>query len=173
MEQPVRKPNRLREYDYSRNGAYFVTFCTEGKHKLLGKVVGGGVLDAPEVQLTEYGQIIKEQLETVNTVYQHVQIDKYVIMPNHVHLIVFVHAKKDETACTGTSRTPSPTNAVIPSLISTIKRFSNRRIGFNIWQRSYYDHVIRDEKDYLTKWNYIDTNPAKWQTDDYYIPEGL
>ena len=167
-DYPVRKRNRLQKYDYSQNGAYFITFCTEEKKALLCRIVGDGVLDVPEVQLSQYGQIVKEQLETVNSVYQNVRIDKYVIMPNHVHLIVSIDAGEDGTAYSGTSSAASPTNAEIPQLVSTIKRFCNRRIGKNIWQRSYYDHVIRDEADYMTKRKYVEDNPAKWVSDPYF-----
>ena len=166
--RPVRKKIRMEEYDYSQNGAYFITFCTDGKQKLLSEIVGDGVLDVPQVQLTPYGKIVDEQIRAINETYQNIYIEKYVVMPNHVHFIAFIDAEDDDTACTGTSRTPSPTNAAIPSLVSTIKRLTNRKIGKNIWQRSYYDHVIRDDNDYMGKWIYIDGNPSKWQSDDYY-----
>ena len=66
---------------------------------------------------------------------------------------------------------PAPTNAVIPRLVSTLKRFSNKRCGTALWQRGYYEHVIRGEADYREVWEYIDENPAKWAEDDYYPPE--
>ena len=164
-DKPKRKTIRLKEYDYSQNGAYFVTICTEGKRQILSTIVGGGVLDAPEVQLSQCGQIIKEQIESIEGIYTHIHIPHYVIMPNHVHLIVFVNRSGHNT----TKNDSTPANAVIPRLISTFKRLSNRRIGKNIWQRSYYDHIIRDEQDYLTKWNYIENNPAKWNRDPYFV----
>ena len=166
---PTRKPNRLPEYDYSQNGAYFITFCTEGKQKLLSEIVGDGVLDVPTVQLTTYGKILDELLQAVNAHYKGICLEKYIIMPNHVHFIVFINTEEIDDPCNGTSRTPSPTNATIPRLVSTLKRLTNRKIGKNIWQRSYYDHVIRDENDFLRIWNYIDGNPSKWQEDCYYL----
>ena len=93
-------------------------------------------------------------------------MDKYVIMPNHIHMILTV----DETASGGTSKAPSPTNARIPNFISTLKRFCHRDIGQKIFQRSYHDHVIRNEADYLEVWRYIDSNPARWQDDCFYTP---
>ena len=97
-------------------------------------------------------------------------IDKYVVMPNHVHLIVFIKKENEEAFDnSGASGKPRPTNATIPKLISSIKRFSNRKAGFNLWQDSYHDHIIRDDSDYQRKWRYIDENPAKWAEDDYYI----
>lgn len=61
-----------------------------------------------------------------------------------------------------------PTNETIPKFVSLFKRYCNREFGYNIWQKSYNDHIIRDEKDYLNRWKYIENNPAKWQEDDYY-----
>ncbi len=166
MEYPKRKPNRLTNYDYSHPGAYFITVCTNDRAKILGRVcVGDGVLDVPQMQLTKLGQVIENRIAEINRIYSHLTIDKYVIMPNHIHMIVFI------TGENGTSRTPSPTNKTIPRLLSTFKRFVNRECGMNIFQRSYHDHVIRNEADYLRIWNYIDTNPATWEQDCFYTEE--
>jgi len=91
-----------------------------------------------------------------------VTVDKYVIMPNHIHLILKVHNNA------GCRQAPSPTNATIPKFMSLFKRYCNREIGYNIFQRSFHDHIIRDYTDYLKIWEYIDTNPAKWQEDCFY-----
>ena len=88
-----------------------------------------------------------------------------VIMPNHIHFIVEI------TNGRGTSRRPSPTRAdsAIPKYISTFKRFTNKNSKVSLWQRSYYDHIIRNETDYLEKLNYIKTNPHRWSDDEYFI----
>lgn len=83
-------------------------------------------------------------------------------MPNHVHFIITVAAHG------GSSRTPTPTNAKLPAFVSTWKRFTNKKAGVSLWQRSYYDHVIRNDADCLRAWQYIDDNPAKWAEDEYY-----
>ena len=85
-------------------------------------------------------------------------MDKFVIIPDHIHILLAV----DETARKGTSRAPSPTNAIIPHFVSTFKRFCHRDVGASIFQRSYYDHVIRNQKDYDEIWQYIENNPLKW-----------
>jgi len=87
-----------------------------------------------------------------------ISVDKFVIMPYHIHLIVRVN----ETASAGTLRTPSPTNMAIPHFVSTLKRFCHREIGAVIFQRSYYDHIIRNQQDFNEIWEYIDNNPRKW-----------
>ena len=167
MTLPERKANRLPGYDYSQNGAYFVTICTKNRERILCDiVVGDGVLDVPQVRLTNFGQAVKKRIEEMNDTYDFISVDKYVIMPNHIHLIVRIDFPQG-----GTSRTPSPTNAVIPHFISTLKRFVNQDVGTNIWQRSYHDHIIRDDADYLQIWQYIDENPLKWQDDCFYTEE--
>ena len=163
MVLPQRKPNRLPDFDYSTPGAYFLTICTEGRINMLCNIVGGGALDAPKIRLTHAGAIVKKHLLSGNQL-PGIKIDKFVIMPNHVHMILFL----DETAIGGTSRAPSPTNAVIPHFISTWKRFCHRDLGQKIFQRSYHDHVIRNDADYLKIWEYIENNPYRWKEDCFY-----
>ncbi|MBQ6829571.1 MAG: hypothetical protein IJO59_00445 [Clostridia bacterium] len=101
---PTRKPTRLQGHDYSENGAYFVTVCTENRQKILSTVVGGGALDAPTIQLTNVGKIAERYLLSTNNI-ESVSIDRYVIMPDHIHFIVFIKKNPDN----GTSKAPSPT----------------------------------------------------------------
>ena len=156
----------MPHFDYNTPGAYFITICTEGRRPILSTIVGGGALDAPYAHLTSIGQVVQRHIISGNRI-PGVTVDKYVIMPNHIHLILLV----EDTASAGTSRTPSPTNAVIPHFVSTLKRFCHRDNGTPIFQRSYHDHVIRDEADYLKIWQYIDNNPARWQEDCFYITD--
>lgn len=160
--RPERKAGRLPHYDYSAAGAYFITVCTQNRQHTLGHVVGGGVLDAPYVRLSEYGTIAQQTLLEMASFYEDISVDEYVVMPNHVHFILMIHENG------GSSRTPTPTNARIPAFLSTWKRLTNRKANFPIWQRSYYDHVIRNEADYLRIRQYISDNPAHWAEDEYY-----
>mgnify|MGYP003312255543 CR=1 FL=1 len=166
MDFPTRKPNRIPHFDYSTPGAYFITICTEGRLPILSTIVGGGALDAPCARLTSIGQVVQRHIISGNRI-PGVTVDKYVIMPNHIHLILLV----ENTASAGTSRAPSPTNAVIPHFVSTLKRFCHRDVGTRFFQRSYHDHVIRNEADYLRIWQYIDNNPARWQEDCFYVTD--
>ena len=163
MELPQRKPPRLPNYDYSTPGAYFITICTNNRKNLLGKVVGGGAFDAPQVDLSNIGTVADRYIRSSAAI-PGVQIDKYIIMPNHIHLILFI----DENYTNGASKTSTPANAVIPHIVSTFKRFCHREIGFRVFQRSYHDHIIRGERDYLKIWTYIDSNAAKWKQDCFY-----
>ena len=162
MELPKRKPTRLRKYDYSQNGYYFLTICTHNKQKILCDIVGGGAFDAPKIVLSEIGKIVDKYILSTNNI-PNLFVDKYVIMPNHIHLILSVENLN------GTSRAPSPTNNIISTSISALKRFVNKEVGKNIFQRSFHDHIIRDEHDYLKIWNYIDSNPAKWESDCFFV----
>ncbi len=165
MELPKRKPNRLPDFDYNTPGAYFITICVEGKRCILADIVGGGALDAPQIHLTPLGKIAEKHILSGNRI-PNVRVDKYVIMPNHIHLLIA--ADYD-----GTSRAPSPTNAVIPHFVSTFKRFCHRDAGIRLFQRSYHDHVIRGEADYLKIWEYIDNNPVRWKEDCFYKEQPL
>jgi len=133
---------------------------------MLGQiVVGRGILDAPFVKLSEYGNALAGAIEFMNNNNHEIGIVKYVIMPNHVHMIVVV-----DNLSNGASGMPRPTNALIPKLISSIKRFVNRQAGFNLWQRSFHDHIIRSDDDYIRILQYIEDNPARWREDVYYVP---
>ena len=161
MEYAKRKPNRLKQYDYSAPGAYFVTICTKDKEKLLCSIVGGGAHDAPQIILSPEGKIVEKYIVSTNNI-DGLSVEKYVIMPNHIHMIIRIEGD-------GSSRAPTPTNAKIPHAISTLKRFCIREIGSEVFQRSYHDHIIRNMEDYLKIWNYIETNPIKWKEDCFFF----
>ncbi len=169
MNLPKRKPTRLKEYNYSTPGVYFITICVKGREELLSKIiVGDGVLDVPKNTLTQYGRIADKYINQMNEFYENISVDKYVIMPNHIHLLLQITETENQN---GTSRTPSPTNSTIAKFISTFKRFCNREYGVNIWQRLSNDHIIRGEKDYQEIWEYIDTNVIRWEKDCFYNDE--
>ena len=148
-----RKPNRLKNYDYSSQGAYFITICTLDRKCILSHIVGGDALIAPQTNLTHCGEIARKYIESMPG------IDKYVIMPNHIHLLI---------AIDGPMKASAPTISV-PNLIRSFKVLVSKEIGQSIWQRSYHDHIIRDEEDYLNHLRYIENNPIKWSEDNYYI----
>ena len=161
MDLPKRKPTRLKNYGYSQNGYYFITICTHNKQKILCNIVGEGF---PLPQLTENGEILKNIILSVNKKYNCVNIDKYVIMPNHIHIIFCIqnNGRGD----------PSPTISHVVGWLkynaTTQVNKKNNTSGYKIFQRSFHDHIIRGEKDYLKIWNYIDTNPQKWKEDCFY-----
>ena len=153
-----RKPTRLKNYDYSSYGAYFITICTHGRKKILSEIVGCGVYDAPKIKLHRYGKVAEKYITYMNERYNNISIDKYIIMPNHIHMIIVV--QNTDNNCS--SQAPNPTNETIPKFISLFKRYCNREYGQNIWQRSFHDHIIRDKNDYEKIWKYIEFNHLKW-----------
>ena len=187
MLKQNRRQIRLKNYNYSENGAYFVTICSKNKEGLFGKVVGDGIPDVPlaerddngnvYVKLSDVGQTIQQTIKYIDEHNENIEIEKYVIMPNHIHLLIMI--KRINEKDFGTSGKPSPTknedetraNEIIPKLISSLKRYTNKQSGIDLWQRSYHDHIIRTQKDYDRISEYIDTNPIKWKFDKYYTEQ--
>ena len=163
MELPKRKPTRLKGYNYSQDGYYFIIICTNKRKNLVSNIVGQGLAPA-ENKLYPFGKIAEQELQDLEKRYQEVKIDKYVIMPNHIHAIVVI---KSKTA----GASPCPT---LSDLVCTFKSITTHKCRLlntdvKIWQTSFHDHIIRDETDYMKIWNYIDTNPQKWDEDCFYI----
>ena len=160
-KHPERKPLRLKGYDYSNFGAYFITICTKNREELLSEIcpnVGDDAHIVPNNRLTDYGKICEKYINNINEKYNDATVDKYVIMPNHIHLIIFLH---------GTMWASSPTQT-IGSIIRSFKTMVTKETGTAVWQRSFHDHIIRNEKDYAKIWEYIDNNPGIWETDCLY-----
>ena len=154
MEHPERKPNRLCKYDYRTHGDYFVTICTKDRKKILSSIVGDG-FSVPK----PYGIIAEEMIAQIPIKYPSVAVDKYVIMPDHIHLLLLFERE------TGTEN-PSPTlGNVIGWYKHQVTKQADLQINLNgikLFQRSYYDHVIRNQQDYDEIWQYIENNPRKW-----------
>lgn len=146
---------------------YFITVCVKNKLQLLGKIVGCGDFDAPQMMLSDYGVVLDKYMKLMNEKYSHIKIDKYVIMPNHFHFILEI--KNKNIYQNGLSQSAKPYNYETSKFVLLLKRYCNRVYGKNIWQASFNDHIIRGEKDYLKIWNYIDTNPIKWNEDCFFV----
>ena len=155
----ARKHSRLKGYDYSQNGAYFVTFCSQNREEILSKIrVGPDALIGPLVEMTAYGEMVEDAIQGAVLAYPNVDIPCYAIMPNHVHLLVVMERN-------GPMGASGPT---LGTVVRSIKTKVTRAVGKSIWQEKFYDHVIRNYDDYLQIWNYIESNPAKWSEDTYY-----
>ena len=157
MELTERKPNRIPEYDYSTTGAYFVTICTQDRRKILSDIVGDG-FPVPK----PYGMIAEEMIRQIPMKYPAVSVDRYVVMPDHIHILLRI-----DTDPIGTGN-PSPTLGNIMGWYKyQVTKEVNRQgctAGEKLFQRSYYDHVIRNQRDYDEIWEYIENNPRKWVT---------
>ena len=165
-ELQKRKELRIKQYDYSSKGAYFLTICVNERKRILSSIVeaksvGVGALDDPKIQLTPIGKIVEQNLLSSERI-SGVIIDHYVIMPDHIHAIIFLDPTKYKPKQNGSSKAPTPTNQMLPHLVSTFKRFCNKEIGKPIFQRGYMEHIIRDREDYQTRIKYIYENPIRW-----------
>ena len=208
---PERKNMRWDKQDYSHPGEYMITVCTKDMKQILSRItagnpqtVGTGVPDrphhvnaqtvgddipiVPHTELTYYGKIADKYINQLNDFYKNINVIKYVIMPNHIHLLLQIPDNGQSkihpvnaNAFTGTpNRTPVPTgenrtdinrreygdnngaNSTVSKFVSTFKRFCNKEYGENIWQARFHDHVIRDENDLIGAINYIENNPYRW-----------
>ena len=149
---PQRKEMRLKRFDYNSSNAYFLTICTKERQRILSKIVLGKSGE-PEIVLTTIGDVVERNVRSIDKT-GYALVDLYVIMPDHIHLIVRLNEKTKEKA--------NPTNQTIPHIVSTFKRLCSKEIGTNVFQRSYYDHIIRDREDYEARMEYVYDNPAKW-----------
>jgi len=162
-EKHHRRSIRLKEYNYSQIGAYFVTLCVKHRESLLGHILDG------KMRMNEVGRIVEDCWRWLCGQYEYVSLDEWIVMPNHLHRVVLIVDK-----CRGGSRT-APTNVVrkpLGRLIGTFKTISTKRInemcdtsGISFWQRNYYEHIIRNENELNNIREYIRYNPLQWQFD--------
>lgn len=155
MELPKRKTIRLQNFDYSGNHYYFITICTYEKKCIFGQLN----------QLSKYGKITERCIEKITEVFSTVHVDAYIVMPNHVHMILFMEK---------TSEADDLPN--IPTVIGQFKMAVTKKIrkidpNCIVWQRSFYDHVIRTEKSYGKIWEYVKNNRQKWAEDCYFTAQ--
>ena len=156
MDILQRKPNRLSEYDYSQTGAYFITICTHGRENLFWDDVGADSIRPQNVPLSSAGKIVEQGIIQIPDHYENIEVDKYCIMPDHIHLILRVESEG------GGRMISAPT---VSSVIGSMKRWVSRQVGRPVWQKSFYDHGIRNQRDYDEIWQYIENNPLKWLLD--------
>ena len=151
-----RRSIRLKEYDYSKAGAYFVTICTWDKKCILGEI------DGEKMKLDVYGKIVFEEWHRSSEIRKEIGMDAFVIMPNHIHGIVIIHDTTIERM------KPKSISSFIAGFKSAVtKRINQIRNtpGFPVWQRNYYEHVIRNEKELNAIREYIAYNPLRWNED--------
>jgi putative transposase len=146
-----RKQIRLKGYDYLSDGTYFITICTKNREEIFGKIVNN------EIYMKHYGDIVLECWKELPKHYPSIILDEFIVMPNHVHGIIII----------------------INDIVGAFKSFSARRIneirntqGKPVWQRNYYDHIIRNKKSLNRIREYIITNSKRWQWDKN-NPEGV
>ena len=177
---PKRKLNRVQGYNYSRNGAYFVTICADKHRYIFGDIsvsddnAVGAIHESPVTELSAYGKIVDSYINILPDRFK-IYIDNYVIMPNHVHLLITIDDDNPENRYERAIReSPLQSRSTLSKIVGYLKMNISKEIHkinpqINVWQRSYYEHIIRNEKDYFVHYEYIENNPIKWKTDDYFI----
>ncbi|MBP3381103.1 MAG: transposase [Clostridia bacterium] len=157
---PKRKSIRLSQYNYAENGAYFITLCARNRACVFSRVVGAtSGRPLAEIQLTDIGGIVYNAIKSIPTYYPTVSVDAFVIMPNHVHILLALQKESGRPMV-------APT---VSTIVQQLKGIVTKQAGSAVWQKSFYDHVIRSEKDYRAVWEYIDQNPARWEQDHLYV----
>ena len=162
MNDPQRKRLRLEAYDYSQPGYYFITICTrERKQEALCSIepaVGAIINRPPRISLTPLGRIVDETIRAIPDHYPGILVDQYIIMPDHVHLILsFRNIGPDGRQIAA----PTP----LSKIIQQMKRIASKQAGVPLWQKGFYDHVIRNDVDLANVRQYIRNNPLKWIED--------
>ena len=162
---PERKPNRLPTFDYSSNGAYFVTLCTQDAKRILSTVAVGATCGRPPViELTAAGEIVEREILRLNETYENLRVEHYTIMPNHVHLLLMIDTF-------GGRPQVAPT---VSRAMNQLKGAVTKRFDASDWQKGFHDHIVRDLSEYRQIGEYIEHNAAKWRSDKFYIEdEGL
>ena len=153
-ELPKRKPIRITDYDYSMPGAYFITVCTANREKILWNGVGADIIRPENVLLSPIGKIVEQGILQMSSHYENVVVDKYCIMSDHIHLILRIESD------IGGRIISAPT---VSTIVGSMKRWISRQAGRPLWQKSFYDHGIRNQQDYDEIWEYIENNPLKYQ----------
>jgi REP element-mobilizing transposase RayT len=152
---------RLRDFDYAGQGAYFITICTANRRSLFGRV------EYQEMRLNRLGRIVHACWRDLERHYANVALDYFVVMPNHIHGVIFLRGAERA------GLKPAPTREVVPmtEVVRAFKTFSARRINEAlgrreaVWQRNYYDRVIRNDRELNAIRDYIQFNPARWDFD--------
>ncbi len=159
-----RRSIRLKGYDYTQPGGYFITMVTFQRECLFGDISDG------KMKLSTWGHMADECWRAIPDHFPHVDLGTYVIMPNHVHGIIIIHGRDTKFRVPTIEQFGKPVPGSIPTIIRTYKAAVTRHIGrefdaSHLWQRNYFEHVIRHDNDYQRIHDYILNNPAKWSED--------
>lgn len=163
MQVPQRKALRLKGYDYSASGGYFITICTKDRQPYLSDLNKGQSRALP--LLLPIGKIAEAEINELTKRYK-ILINHYVIMPDHIHMIIEINRDGQGVECTDTAKASSTIGDIICAFKSITTKIANQNdncIGRKIWQRGYYEHIIRGGNDYVTKCKYIEDNPARYR----------
>ena len=146
---------RLKNFDYSNNGYYYITICINNRLNLLGSIENG------IVKLSSFGEVVQQEWTSLKSRYKNINLDEFIVMPNHLHGIIIIKYKSNNS---------------IGDMISLFKARTSRRYnkvnnttGNKLWQKNYHERIIRNEIDFMNKQHYIINNPVMWTRDELYL----
>ncbi|MCW9708538.1 transposase [Fodinibius salsisoli] len=162
-----RKVHRLKGYDYSKSGYYFITICVADRFHLFGKII------KEQIKLNEYGKIAEEEWRKTEKLRNNVRLDEFIVMPNHVHGIIELFKPSSDTARrVTTERFGKPVRGSLPTIVRSYKSAVTKQInelneqrGDKVWQKNYYDHIVRNHEELNRIRKYIKDNPKNWEHD--------
>lgn len=171
MNLPKRKPTRLKEYDYSTPGAYFITICSHNRKCIFSEIKNND-FNLNDNKLNKCGICVKQVIEKIPDRFN-ICIPNYVIMPNHIHFIAIINENSEKRAI---RESPLHHNrSLIDKLVGFLKMNVSKKINSSykasVWQRSYHDHIIRNENEYKKISEYIDTNVLRWEYDCFFTSD--
>ena len=159
-----RKNMRLSGYDYNQAGGYFVTICTHEKKCTLSNIIPGDALRHAEIQLTQLGQVAEQVLCELCEQYG-VRLDACAIMPNHIHIIKCIEERNERVSL---GRFVGAFKSIVAN--RWLRKCNEKGIVMGkVWQRDFYDHILRNEADWMEKIKYINDNPDKWAFDELFL----
>ena len=184
-----RNSNRIPQHDYSLNGYYFITVCSFNRLNIFGEIINNNKIvgadgcrpenNTIKIQLNEFGAIVEQELKNTENIRHEIKLDEYVIMPNHIHCIIIIQRNiTDDEIVTG-GQPAAPTDIVnckqtLSSFVAGFKSIVTKRINIlrntpkcSVWQRSFYDHIVRNDKSLCLIRKYIRDNPLTWKDDEY------
>ena len=176
-----RKSHRLKQYDYSQNGYYYVTVLIYNRNLLFGNILNKKPVGTrravseiiPEININQYGKIVREEWENTQRLRNNITLDEYVIMPNHIHGIIIIN-DTDTARRVPTGQFGKPISGSLSTIIGSFKSAVTKRINElrqttlpPVWQKLFYDHVIRTDISLQNIRQYIINNPATWDNDEY------
>jgi len=160
MNEHTRKISlRLQGYDYSRPGTYFITICAKDNEMMFGEITSS------HMALSEYGSIVQTILERTNQAYRTLLLETFIVMPNHIHMLIYITDPGDQLRRNTDGR---PYSAIMPTFVRTLKTLTTKALGFSLWQRSYYDNIVHDDTEREIIRQYIKNNPTTWEKDRFY-----
>ena len=169
MDLPKRKHMRYKNYDYTADGYYFLTLCVKDRQKILSEIIYDNSENKVTVRLTEIGKIAEQYLLNIQELYEDITVEQYVIMPDHIHMFIGISNWNEKTQSISTGGTADGKRADISHIVRAFKILVSKKIGYSVWQKSFFDVIVTNPKWFDNVVEYIEDNPQRWYEKKYGI----